>query len=75
MSLREGKNREIRRVLAYLDLQVNRLIRVAYGAFQLGQLQPGDLEEVTGKVLREQVGAGFAAPPVRHRRAKPAPEA
>ena len=67
MSLREGKNREIRRVLAHLDLQVNRLIRVAYGAFQLGQLQPGDLEEVTGKVLREQVGAAFAAPPVRRR--------
>ncbi len=67
MSLREGKNREIRRVLAHLDLQVNRLIRVAYGAFQLGQLQPGDLEEVTGKVLREQVGVAFAPPPVRHR--------
>lgn len=64
MSLREGKNREIRRVLEHLGLQVNRLIRVAYGAFVLGELKPGEIDEVTGKVLREQLGA---AVPVRRK--------
>jgi 23S rRNA pseudouridine2605 synthase len=65
MSLREGKNREIRRVLERLGLQVNRLIRVAFGAFQLGQLAPGAIEEVPAKVLREMVGGDFGKPPPR----------
>jgi 23S rRNA pseudouridine2605 synthase len=65
MSLREGKNREIRRVLAHIGLQVNRLIRVAYGPFQLGQLRLGEVEEVAPKVIREQIGAGFAKPAPR----------
>jgi 23S rRNA pseudouridine2605 synthase len=55
MSLREGKNREIRRVMQALELPVTRLIRVAYGPFQLGSLPRGAVEEVNGKVLREQV--------------------
>ena len=55
LSLREGRNREIRRVLAALNLQVSRLIRVGYGPFQLGNLPRGAVEEVNGKVLREQV--------------------
>jgi 23S rRNA pseudouridine2605 synthase len=55
MSLHEGKNREIRRVCQALDLPVTRLIRVAYGPFQLGTLPRGCAEEVNGKVLREQV--------------------
>ena len=55
VSLREGRNREVRRVLGHLGLQVSRLIRVAYGPFQLGQLPRGEVDEVTGKVLREQV--------------------
>lgn len=59
VSLQEGRNREIRKVMEHLGLEVNRLIRVAYGPFQLGQLARGGTEEVTGKVLREQLsGAG-----------------
>ena len=60
IGLREGKNREVRRVLAHFGLQVSRLIRVAYGPFQLGSLPRGAVEEVTGKVLREQLGGRFA---------------
>jgi len=56
LSLREGKNREVRRVMEHLGLPVSRLIRTAYGPFQLGQLAPGEVREVSGKVLREQVG-------------------
>jgi 23S rRNA pseudouridine2605 synthase len=52
VSLREGKNREVRRVLEHLGLRVNRLIRVAYGPFQLGQLSRGSIEEVKAAQLR-----------------------
>ncbi len=55
MSLREGRNREIRRVMDHLLLPVTRLIRVAYGPFQLGNLARGAVEEVNGKILREQI--------------------
>lgn len=60
VSLQEGKNREIRRVMAHLGLDVSRLIRVAYGPFQLGTLERGAVEEVNPKVVREQLG--LAAP-------------
>src|SRR3954454_15571046 len=60
LSLQEGKNREVRRVLEHLGLPVTRLIRVAYGPFQLGNLERGAIEEVPAKVLREQLGGGFA---------------
>jgi 23S rRNA pseudouridine2605 synthase len=68
VSLKEGKNREVRRVLESLGLVVNRLIRVAYGPFQLGNLPRGAIEEVPRKVLREQLGAAFAPAPSRARR-------
>jgi 23S rRNA pseudouridine2605 synthase len=56
VALREGKNREVRRVLEHLGLRVTRLIRTSYGPFQLGQLARGAVEEVPAKVLREQLG-------------------
>jgi 23S rRNA pseudouridine2605 synthase len=59
LALREGKNREVRRVLAHLGLTVNRLIRTAYGPFQLGELPRGAVEEVPRGVLRDQLGAFY----------------
>jgi 23S rRNA pseudouridine2605 synthase len=55
VALREGRNREIRRVMAHIGLQVTRLIRIAYGPFQLGTLPRGGVDEVTVKVMREQL--------------------
>lgn len=56
IGLREGRNREIRRALAEVDLTVNRLIRISYGPFQLGDLKPGAVEEVRRKIMRDQLG-------------------
>jgi 23S rRNA pseudouridine2605 synthase len=61
LSLREGRNREVRRVLEHLGLDVTRLIRISYGPFQLGNLARGAVEEVTGKIMREQLGRTFPA--------------
>ena len=60
MGLREGKNREIKRVLEHLGLAVNRLIRVSFGPFQLGDLAEGEVAEVRTRVLRDQLGVKLA---------------
>lgn len=70
VGLREGKNREVKKVLAHLGLSTNRLIRISYGPFQLGEMPAGAIREVKGKVLRDQLGekltraaeADFTAP-------------
>lgn len=56
IGLREGKNREIRRAMEAVNLSVNRLIRTSYGPFQLGELKPGEVEELKRKVVRDQLG-------------------
>ena len=74
LGLREGKNREVKRVLASLGLTVNRLIRVSFGPFQLADLEEGEIREIRGRVLKDQLGkrlvaesgADFDAPIVHH---------
>lgn len=61
LTLREGKNREVRKVLEHLGLIVNRLIRTSYGPFQLGSLSRGEVAAVPPKVLRDQVGRDMLA--------------
>jgi 23S rRNA pseudouridine2605 synthase len=56
VGIREGRNREIRRAMEAVGLTVNRLIRVSYGPFRLGDLKPGAVEEVKARVLRDQLG-------------------
>ena len=56
LGLREGKNREVKRILEHLGLQVNRLIRLSFGPFQLGEIEEGMVEEVKTKILRDQLG-------------------
>ncbi len=62
VALNEGKNREIRRVLTHLGFEVSRLLRLAYGPFQLGRLPRGAIEEVNPKVLRDQLGVTATEP-------------
>jgi 23S rRNA pseudouridine2605 synthase len=57
-ALREGKNREIKKVCEHLGLKVNRLIRISFGPFVLGELKRGAVDEVATKVIAEQLGAG-----------------
>jgi 23S rRNA pseudouridine2605 synthase len=68
VALHEGKNREIRRVMEHLGLAVTRLIRLAYGPFQLGALPRGAVEEVNPKVLRDQLGLKTETPAQRRSR-------
>jgi 23S rRNA pseudouridine2605 synthase len=81
LSLQEGKNREVRRVLEHLGLEVTRLMRLSYGPFQLGDLARGEVRQVPNRILRDQLGKaaaefGLKAPveaakPHAHRRRKP----
>jgi 23S rRNA pseudouridine2605 synthase len=78
VSLREGRNREIRKVMTHLGLAVTRLIRLSYGPFQLGNLPRGGLEEVPPRVMREQFGEeakpGTAEKKPKPQRHQPAPK-
>lgn len=56
IGIREGKNREVRKALDAVGLRVNRLIRIAYGPFQLGQLEKGEIKSVPSRVLHDQCG-------------------
>ncbi len=59
MALKEGRNREVRKLCEHLGLKVNRLIRVAYGTFQLGRLPRGAVAEVPARMLADQVGGAW----------------
>ena len=74
IALGEGKNREVRRVLAHLDLPVVRLIRVAFGPFHLGELERGHVEEIPTQAMESLLGVkrparkqGWAKPKPRGR--------
>ena len=59
IAIREGKNREVKKICEYLGLKVNRLIRVSFGPFLLGEMARGAIEEVPPKNMKAQIGAGF----------------
>lgn len=67
LSLREGKNREIRRIMSHIGLEVNRLIRVSYGPFHLGNLPRGDLREIPSRVIEDHTGSGKKSETKRRR--------
>lgn len=60
LGLREGKNREVRKILGHLGLEVGRLIRISYGPFQLLDLEPGAVDSVRQRVLIDQLGPRLA---------------
>lgn len=72
VGIREGKNREIRRVMEAQGVVVNRLLRLSYGPFQLGNLKPGEVEELKSRVVRDQLGLDPDRPKPQRSR-KPAP--
>ena len=59
VTIKEGKNREVRKIMEHLDLQVTRLIRVAFGPFPLGKLARGGIEEIPRRALRDSLGKFF----------------
>ncbi|MGR3662606.1 MAG: pseudouridine synthase, partial [Paracoccaceae bacterium] len=68
VSIREGRNREIRRAMEYLGLTVNRLIRVSYGPFQLKDLKAGAVEEIKSRVVRDQLGMTSPEKPTKRKK-------
>ncbi|MEE9455288.1 MAG: pseudouridine synthase [Paracoccaceae bacterium] len=72
IGLREGKNREIRRAVESIGMRVNRLIRISYGPFQLGELKLSEVEEIRPKILRDQLG--ITRDPEITRQAAPTPK-
>ena len=56
IALKEGKNREVRKLMEHIGVKVNRLIRVSFGPFHLGLMKEGQVDEVLAKVIREQLG-------------------
>jgi 23S rRNA pseudouridine2605 synthase len=65
VTLKEGKNREVKRLMEHFGLKVARLIRVQFGPFHLGHLEPGHVEEIPAKIWREQLGMGRRKRPER----------
>ncbi len=68
LAIKEGKNREVKKLCEYLGLKVNRLIRIGFGPFALDELARGGIEEVPAKFLREQLGAKFKGAHAHRRR-------
>ena len=66
MGIREGKNREVRKVMSHLGYNVNRLIRVSFGPFQIKYLSSWEIEEVKSKILKDQLG--FSEPKNKNRK-------
>ncbi|MEP0709226.1 MAG: pseudouridine synthase [Parvibaculum sp.] len=73
VGLKEGKNREVKRVLAEIGLSVNRLIRLSFGPFQVGDLEPGDIKQVPNRVLMDQLGGHAAQFEQKKEAAAPSP--
>ncbi|MEP0519906.1 MAG: pseudouridine synthase [Hyphomicrobiales bacterium] len=61
IGIREGKNREVKKILEHLGLAVNRLIRTSYGPFQLGDIPTGDVKEIRSRTLRDQLGTSLVS--------------
>ncbi|MBI1238867.1 MAG: pseudouridine synthase [Alphaproteobacteria bacterium] len=72
IGIREGKNREVKKLMGHLGLNVSRLIRISYGPFQLGSLEAGAVAEIPMKVVREQLGGAAPAKDKPRRAARPA---
>ena len=66
LGIREGKNREVRKVMSHLGYNVNRLIRISFGPFQIKNLSYGEIEEVKSKILKDQLG--FSKPKNKNRK-------